>query len=310
MAAAVLLILMSGGCKARQPVAPQQLRIATGGALGIRDLIGRALAETYNARLPNVTASSFPTLSSAVNIQALERGEAELAFTQADVAYSAFLKGSAERPASHSRIRAMAKIYMATVHAVVMADSGITDVAQLAGRGTIGVTNSGVYAAGRLILRSLGIENQLFPDPMDMSQHLELLRKRRLIAALIVSRYPATPIVELSKSAEVRLLAMAPNMVSRLHAEFPFFRRITIPHLTYVGQDAGVDTIGVDTLLVCSSELSDDLVAELTRLFIESSEELAKINREVAWDTHGALDGPIPFHPGALRYYRERELFR
>ena len=73
---------------------------------------------------------------------------------------------------------------------------------------------------------------------------------------------------------------------------------------------ASVRTIGVDRLLVCRSDLDDALVHELTRHFIEALPEIFRPLRSSArlLDLDSASATPIPLHPGAAQYYREREL--
>ena len=72
-----------------------------------------------------------------------------------------------------------------------------------------------------------------------------------------------------------------------------------------------MQTIGVDNLLICLDSLPESLVYDMTRLLFETLPALAKnyvtarmINADQAPAT------PIPLHPGAARYYRERELFQ
>jgi hypothetical protein len=81
---------------------------------------------------------------------------------------------------------------------------------------------------------------------------------------------------------------------------------MVIPQGTYPGQLAAVHTVGVDLLLVCRADLDKNLVYEVTRAYFEDTPE--NIRRQT--DPQRAPAVVIPLHPGAARYYREREVSR
>ena len=72
------------------------------------------------------------------------------------------------------------------------------------------------------------------------------------------------------------------------------------------GNHPEVETIGVDSLMVCRDDLSEELVYWITRSLVES---LAGLPRSTALDPEQVHATPIPLHAGAARYYREQELF-
>jgi TRAP transporter TAXI family solute receptor len=92
----------------------------------------------------------------------------------------------------------------------------------------------------------------------------------------------------------------------------PPFVAAIIPANTYTGQDKDVPTAAVINYLVTSSDVSDDIAYQMTKLIFESLPELAnahiagrEIRREAA-----ATGSPVPLHPGAMRYYREKGVIK
>lgn len=307
-----LLIVLALACS-RPPAAPppQQLRIATGSRSGLFNPMGRALAEIYNARLPNVTATAVETMGSLANVRAVEEGLAEIAFTQADIAYSAFTRGTQDLPRPHLRLRAMAKLYRSAVQIVVRDDSRFRHPRDLTSGARLGAPDSAAeFAAAGLILRAYGLEDQIVEGRPGSSEITELLKRRELDAGILISRYPLPSLVRLNQTDRIRLLGLDPSVIAELRAEHPFVQRAVIPAGTYDGQREPVMTVTVDSLLVCRSDLSDDLVSQLTRLLIEAAPQLTEIITGAAVDADDAFAAPIPLHQGATRYYRERELFR
>ena len=79
---------------------------------------------------------------------------------------------------------------------------------------------------------------------------------------------------------------------------------MVIPRLTYPNQHEPVHTLGVDQLMVCRADLDEDVVYRLLDGYFATRPSTRPPDLERAPAT------PIPLHPGAARYYRQRELSR
>jgi uncharacterized protein len=308
-----LVLMVANACGSTpQAATPQRLRILTGTPGGLFDTLGRALVEVYNARLPNVIASAVSTTGSYSNIQAVNEGAGELALTQADVAFSVLRQGIAANPRPYRKVRAIAVLYQHALQVVARRASNINTVRDLAGRRVGG----GAPAASseltvRILVRAYGLEDRLTLAPLDLEETVAGMQRGDLDAGFMVSRYPRQLIVDLNRAVGLRFLPIDPAVLSRVRGEYPFLHPVTIPAGTYEGQEGEISTLGVDVLLVCRDDLPDDLIRELTRLLIESIPAFADIDPFVKIDPDQAAAGaPIPVHPGAIRFFRDRELFR
>jgi TRAP transporter TAXI family solute receptor len=107
----------------------------------------------------------------------------------------------------------------------------------------------------------------------------------------------------------VRLLPVPRGQVQAMRAQYPFLEPMVVPAGTYEGQDADVETVGVSNLLLCRRDLDETLAYQLTRTFFESLPQLTRAHPAAGLiDPEQAPATPIPLHPGAARYYREREI--
>jgi TRAP transporter TAXI family solute receptor len=310
----VTLSIASSTCeRSRQHSSPElkRIRIATGSKSGIYDPLGRALAEVYNARVPNVVASAVETTGSLFNVRAVQEGRAELAFSQADVAYFAF-QGAPGNSYQYAKLRAMAVLYLNAVQVVALRDSDVYRIKDLSGRRVgVGAHESGTEIASHLILQVQGVDSKIRAESLTFDEIADEMKRHELDAGFMVSSYPVPAIAELSNVVGIRLISIDPIVANRVRSKYPFLRPIRIPKGTYKGQERDVQTMGVDNLLVCSSDLPDDLVHELTRVFIESSSVLSRVHpAAAAIDPEQAPAAPIPMHSGAIRLYRERQLLR
>jgi len=114
-----------------------------------------------------------------------------------------------------------------------------------------------------------------------------------------------------SETVPLRLLPISRTVINRLRGSYPFLEPVTVAANQLHGQNQPVETLGSEWLLVCRSDLSEDLVYQLTREFFAQLPALARDHGEAALiDPEQAPATPIPLHAGAARYYREREVLR
>ena len=61
-------------------------------------------------------------------------------------------------------------------------------------------------------------------------------------------------------------------------------------------------------ILGCLQEMDASLVYNILKAFLEHQQELAMAHGEMRKFTlkNAAVDSPIPFHPGAVKYFKEK----
>ena len=89
----------------------------------------------------------------------------------------------------------------------------------------------------------------------------------------------------------------------------PIYVKNRILANAYPGETRETTNIDVWNLLVVPENADEALVYQITKTLFEKKEELVKVHKdasflELANQATGA--SPIPFHPGAARYYREK----
>src|SRR3954451_18760089 len=162
--AGVLLLLalaattIACGADART-TAPEHLKLATGWAGTVWDIVGEALADDYRRHVPGLTIATEPVADLYDNVDALERGKLDLAFVDAEPAYRAFKVGTSADATPHTRLRAIAVLFPTVVQIVARAEANIHTPGQLRGKRVAAGPKDG-YAdqALQLVLESYGIE--------------------------------------------------------------------------------------------------------------------------------------------------------
>lgn len=313
IAAAAVLFSCSSGCTRPPALPPATITILTGGTGGSFYPLGAALAEIYSGRIAGLRAVAQSTVASVFNVQAIENGKADMAFTQGDVAYFAYRRGTEENPHPHTKLRGIAVLWANTVQLVVPRNSGIHTVSDLVGRRVaVGSPASGTQMVARIVIEGHGLSySAVRSEQLSFSEAVGRMQQETLDAAFVVASYPVSAVTEMNTAFGVRLVPVGRTSATRIQMDYPFIKPITIPAKTYAGQDADLPTLGVDNILVCREDLAEDLVYHLTRVLFDSIGPLSSSDAGARLiDPEDGPATPIPLHPGAARFFREREILR
>ncbi|HKS20410.1 MAG TPA: TAXI family TRAP transporter solute-binding subunit [Bradyrhizobium sp.] len=294
-------------------VARQTITVLTGGTSGVYFPLGVAIAKIYSDKIPNVKVRVQATMGSVENLILLRQGRGEVAFTIGDSLKAAW-EGDAEAgfKGRFDTLRTIGAIYPSYIQIVATSDSGIRTLADLMGKTlSVGAPKSGTELNSRAILAAAGMsyKDMKQVEYLPFAESVELMLNRRLDATLQSAGLGVASLKDLAISTGITMVSVPKEIVDKVG---PPFISATIPANTYTGQDKDVPTAAVVNYLVTSSAVSDDVAYQMTKLVYDSLPKLANAHaagKEIRLDT-AASGSPVPLHPGALRYYREKGLTR
>lgn len=306
-------VVAAGGCGQPAPAEPplRVLKLTTGPVGGGFYPLGRQLALRLNERLPDMQLEAVVSAGAVANVEAVRHGHADLALTFSDVAYLGF-SGRLE-PAFEPMqdIRGIAVLQLTPVALAVRQGVTISSPAGLRGRSvSVGPRKTGTALTAELIMEAFGLDESNYqPVWLDFSEAAEQLLSGQLDAMFINAIDQAESLIAATEGG-ARLVAIEGPPVERLRSEYPFLRPTLIARDLYPAMPSSTRTLGVDGLLICRSNLPDDLIYRLTKEFVEVFPELSLVGQASRMNLDLAPATPIPLHPGAARYYRERSLLR
>jgi TRAP transporter TAXI family solute receptor len=253
------------------------------------------------------------TKASVENLILLQQGRGELAFTLGDSLKAAW-EGDEEAgfKSKLDKLRTIGAIYPNYIQIVATADSGIKTLADLRGKSlSVGAPKSGTELNSRAILAAAGLSYKDMGkvEYLPFAESVDLMKNRQLNATLQSAGLGVASLKDLSTATEITVVSVPKEVVDKIG---PPFVSVMIPANTYTGQDKDVPTAAVINYLVTSSAVSDDLAYQMTKLIFESLPELANSHvagKEIKLET-AATGSPVPLHPGAIRYYREKGLIK
>jgi TRAP transporter TAXI family solute receptor len=300
---------------APQPAAAEQfINVVTGGTSGVYYPLGVALTKLYVDAIPGVRTSVQATKSSAENLNLLQKGRGELAFSLGDALADAW-EGNAEHgfPEKLTDLRGLAAIYSNYVHFVARADSGIKTLADLKGkRVSVGAPKSGTEINARSLLTANGIKYSDFSktEYLPYAESAQLIQNNQLDATLLSSGLGVATIRELAASTPVVIVPITPEQIAKIGNVV--YQPGSIPANTYHGQTADVPTMTIGNFLVTRKDVPEDVVYKMTKAMYTHLDALVAAHSAAkAIDPQKAVKAmPLPLHPGAAKYYREVGLIK
>jgi len=272
--------------------------------------VGGAIAEVLNERGGDrrwqVTAEA--TKGSQENIRRLDRGELDLALANAAITYFA-VRGESGWEKDYP-MRVVMTLAPNVALFITPADSAVKTIADLRGRRVVvGPAGAGFEFFVGPLLEAHGVSYDDF-TPLHNTQTgaVDMLADGSAAAAFLGGAVPTASITQATTSREIRFVPFDERAMDQLTATFLFFDRATIPAGTYRGQDEPFHGLDVGSMhLIAAADRDDELIYSMTKTLYE--------NREMVTAKHPAgrainpknvvRDTGTPFHPGAVRYYRE-----
>jgi uncharacterized protein len=308
IATAAIAVVLCGFPARAEPI----LTVLTGNTSGVYFPLGVSIAMIY-ADIPGAKVEVRTTDGSVENLMQLQQGTGQVGFALGDALRDAW-KGDAEAgfPRRLDRLRVIGALYPNYIQIVATKASGIRTLADLKGKSlSVGDTKSGTELNARAVLGAAGLRFQDLGKVQytSFAESTELMIKKQLDATLQSAGLGVTSLKELSEASNIVMVPVPPSLVKKIGAPF---KPGSIPARTYIGQDRAVPTASVMNYLVTSTAVPDDVVYQMTKRLFDSLDELAiahRVGHEIKLAS-AVSRSPVPLHPGALRYYREKGLIR
>ncbi len=285
-----------------------KLIFTTGGEAGTYYGFGSVLAQ----KVSEVTSSNVTAITSggsAANIDALDIGDAQLAFSQSDVLSYAFAgTRSFEDIGAITSFSIVAPLYMEQVQIVTL-NPDIKTVADLKGKAvSIGAAGSGTYFNAIDILGVYGLtEDDIKPTYQAFGDSAEALQDGQIDAAFIVAGAPTTAVTSLAATKDVYLVSLDDEHIDALQKDSPFYAKAVIP-ADYYGMPEDATTVAVSAVVIAANDVADVDVYNFLCGVFENLEDLAKIHdktNELSLEFASSFVG-VPYHAGAVQYFADK----
>ena len=290
-------------------VSAEFINILTGGTSGVYYPLGVGLSKIYGEKIEGSKVQVQSTKASVENLNLIQSGKGEIAFVLGDsVKYG--WEGNAEAgfQSKLDNLRGIAGIYPNYVHIVASKSSNINSIEDLKGkRVSVGAPKSGTEIQARAILKAAGMsyEDLGKVEYLPFGQSVELIKNRQIDATVQSAGLGVASIKDLANSVEVVIVEIPESLIEKLGAPYV---SATLPANTYQGVAQDTKTAGIVNFLITSQNVSDQTAYDMTKHLFENLPALVATHSAAKnINIDKALTGmPVPLHPGAEKYYKEK----
>jgi len=318
---AVVLIFGLVACSAPAP-APEETEgefdtsavsgnfvMGTGGVSGTWYPLGGIMCGAMTAGELNVTVQASG--GGVENVRTLLSGERDLGLAGGDIAYYGYTGTSDFTGEDGSALRAIMRFSPMQTQLVTRADSGIGSIADLAGKAVgCGAVGSGDEVAIRGLLGTVGLTYEDIDEYLiSVAEQATAFKDRRLDAMYLTASAPTSGVLDAASQADCALVPITGSERDKILTEYPFFKATVVPKTAYTFLTEDVETIGLDTFLLCTTDLSDEEVyVMLENLFANVADVQAAHSSMANFSIESACEGEfaVPLHPGAERFYQDK----
>jgi uncharacterized protein len=295
-------------------LAQTRLSIATGGTGGVYYPLGGGLANVLTKSLKGVEATAEVTSASVDNVKLVGTGRADIAFVLGDTAADGY--NGVDKFKQKEPIRAIAVLYANKGQWVTIEGTGIEKMQDLKGRRiATGAPGSGTEIIAIRILEAYGIDpaKDVKREKLSVAESVNAIKDRKIDAFFWSGGVPTAALTDLGATPgyRMKLIDHADAVPALVKKYGSLYVKGSIPAKSYPGQEKPATTVDVWNLLIVNAKMDEKLVHDVVKATFEHKADLQAVHSEAAnldLARQYEVGSPIPWHPGAQRYFEEKGL--
>jgi uncharacterized protein len=289
------------------------IAIGTGGTGGVYYPLGGAIANVLSKHLPGVQATAEVTGGSVDNLKLIGSGQSEIGFSMADAALDA-LKGEDKFKGGKVPLQTLMVLYPNRMHVVTVEGTGIDKMSDLKGkRVSTGSPGGATEVMAFRVIEAAGLDRDkdMKRERLGVAESVNAIKDRKIDAFFWVGGIPTAAVTDLAASPGVKMkLIDHGDLVDKMNAKYgKLYSAGTIAPGAYPNTDKPNQIVDVWNILVTGDRMTDDVAYNIVKTLVEKKAELVAVHKEAesfSLENQVQDRSPIPFHPGALKYFKEK----
>ncbi len=305
---AAAALAFGAGVQAQDKV---NLSIGTGGTGGVYYPMGGGMANILSKHLPNVRATAEVTGASVDNMRLIGAGRQDFGFTMADTALDAS-KGVDRFRGQAVPARTLMVLYPNRMHVVTVEGTGIKKFSDLKGkRVSVGSPGSGTEVTALRLLEANNMISEVKRERLSVAESVNALKDRKIDAFFWVGGLPTAAVTDLAATPGTKIVMIDhADALAEMNRRYDgLYAKDVIPKGTYAGQTTDNQVIAVWNILVTNEKMSDKMAYDIVKTLFDNKPELVAVHKEaenIDLKRQTQAFTPIPFHPGAVKYFTEK----
>jgi len=289
------------------------LSIATGGTGGVYYPLGGGMANVLSKHVPGMGATAEVTGGSVANLQLIGTGKPYIALSMTDAALDAY-KGVDKFKGKKVDVRTLMVLYPNRMHVVTIEGTGINRIADLKGkRVSTGSPGSATEVMAFRVIEAakLDKDKDMTRERLGVAESVNAIKDRKIDAFFWVGGLPTAAVTDLAATPGVKIkLIDHADLVPAMNKKYGnLYVEDAIPRATYSGMAADNKQATVMNILVANANLSNETAYNIVKTVFDKRDDLIAVHKEAAnfkLENQKAAASPIPWHPGAVKYFAEK----
>jgi len=291
----------------------QNISIGTGGTGGVYYPMGGGIAAVLSKYVPGMQATAEVTGGSVDNLKLIATGKPYVGFSMTDAAQDAY-KGEDKFKGTKVPLRTLMILYPNRMHVVSVEGTGITKIADLKGkRVSTGSPGSATEVMAFRIIEAAGLDKDkdMKRERLGVAESVNAIKDRKIDAFFWVGGLPTAAVTDLANTpgTKIRMIDHA-ELVPAMNAKWGnLYVQEAIPKDTYKGMDADNRQATVMNILVAHENMDEKTAYNIVKTIFDKRDDIIAVHKEAAnfkLENQKASASPVPFHPGALKYFAEK----
>jgi TRAP transporter TAXI family solute receptor len=304
-------------CAAAAAFAPlsfgQNLSIGTGGTGGVYYPLGGGMAAVLSKYVDGMQATAEVTGGSVANLQLIGTGKPYLGMTMADAGLDA-LKGQDKFKGHPVPVRTLMIMYPNRMHVVTIEGTGVNTIKDLKGkRVSTGSGGSATEVMAFRVIEAAGLDKDrdMKRERLGVAESVNAIKDRKIDAFFWVGGLPTAAVTDLANTPGIKIKMIDhANLVPAMNKKYGnLYIQDVIAKDVYRGMERDNHQATVMNLLVAHQKMDDKTAYNIVKAVFEHKDELVRVHKEAEnfkLENQKAAATPIPFHPGAVKYFSEK----
>jgi hypothetical protein len=294
-------------------VAAQNLSVATGGTGGVYYPMGGGIAAVLSKHVPGMQATAEVTGGSVDNLKLIGSGKPYIGFTMTDAAQDAY-RGEDKFKSGKVGVRTLMVLYPNRMHVVSVEGRGVAKMADLKGkRVSTGSPGSATEVMAFRLIEAAGLDKDkdMQRERLGVAESVNAIKDGKIDAFFWVGGLPTAAVTDLANTpgTKIRMVDHA-EVVAAMNKKYGnLYVEDAIPKATYKGMDADNHQATVMNILVAHESMDDKTAYTIVKTIFDKRDDLIAVHKGAAnfrLENQKANATPVPYHPGAAKYFAER----
>jgi TRAP transporter TAXI family solute receptor len=289
------------------------LSIATGGTGGVYYPMGGGMANVLSKYVPGMSATAEVTGGSVANLQLIGTGKPYIALSMTDAALDAY-KGVDKFKGQKTDVRTLMILYPNRMHVVSIEGTGVNTMKDMKGkRVSTGSPGSATEVMAFRVIEAAGLDKDkdMRRERLGVAESVNAIKDRKIDAFFWVGGLPTAAVTDLAATPGVKIKMIDhADTVPVMNKKYGnLYVEDVIPKTTYSGMAADNKQATVMNILVSNANLSDQAAYNIVKTIFDKRDDLIAVHKEAMnfkLENQKTAASPIPWHPGALKYFKEK----